>query len=160
MKAVPENLRPFITRSVHELFIDAVPADSKVAPQGNCELSDPFSRTDPDASGEAESFSRSSAEDVSYMTSEIARLRTENHALRNHCALWRKRAEMHGKANLKLINFAQALRDQASQIARDRNDLERRCLLLKQTIDGDCSYSDELVSKFSCPCTCISQKCT
>lgn len=68
---------------------------------------------------------------------EIARLRAENHALRTHCSMWRKRAETHGEANLHLIKFASALRDQASQIARDRNELEQRCFLLKRQLDGE-----------------------
>jgi hypothetical protein len=51
--------------------------------------------------------------------------------------MWRKRAETHGEANLHLIKFASALRDQASQIARDRNELEQRCFLLKRQLDGE-----------------------
>jgi len=76
--------------------------------------------------------------------SEIARLRAENKELRTNCSLWRKRAELHGEANLNLLKFARAVRDQASRIARDRNDLENRCLMLKQQLDGEYSYSDEL----------------
>lgn len=58
--------------------------------------------------------------------------------------MWHKRAEVHGEANLNLLKFARAMRDQASQIARDRNDLEKRCFMLKQLLDGECSYSDEM----------------
>lgn len=76
--------------------------------------------------------------------SEIARLRGENNALRNQCSMWRKRAEAHGEANLNLLKFAQAIRDQASQIARDRNELEQRCFMLKLQLDGEGTYSDEL----------------
>ncbi len=149
MKAVPKNLRPFITPSIRRLFVEAVPSESRVAPECNSfSSSDTFSWTNTGAFGEAGSRSRSSLEQVSVKdkTSEMARLRAENHALRNHCALWRKRAETHREANLTLLNLARVLRDQASQIARDRNDLEKRCFLLKQMIDGDCSYSDELAS--------------
>jgi len=138
MKAVPKNLRPFITPSIRRLFIEAVP------PESSFSSSDTFSWTNAGAFGEADSRSRSSLEQAP--VTEMARLRAENHALRNHCALWRNRAETHGKANLTLLNLARVLRDQASQIARDRNDLEKRCFLLKQMIDGDCSYSDELAS--------------
>jgi len=67
--------------------------------------------------------------------SELARLRAENIALRNNCALWRKRAEMHGAANLGLLNFARVVRDQASHLARERDQLQTRCHSLKRKME-------------------------
>lgn len=69
------------------------------------------------------------------MTSELERLRAENEALRSNCVMWRKRAEMHGAANLGLINFAKAVRDQAGHLARDRENLQTRCRSLSRKIE-------------------------
>lgn len=66
---------------------------------------------------------------------ELARLREENHTLQTHCVTWRRRAEMHGSANLNLINFAKVLRDQAACIARERDELQRQCQSLKRKIE-------------------------
>lgn len=72
---------------------------------------------------------------VTSSASELARLRAENFSLRNNCALWRKRAEMHGAANLGLLNFARVVRDQASHLARERDELQTRCHSLKRKVE-------------------------
>ena len=70
-------------------------------------------------------------------TSELSRLRAENIALRNNCAMWRKRAEAHGAANLNLLNFVRAIRDQAATLARERQQLEQHCRVLKRKLEDD-----------------------
>lgn len=144
-ETVPSNLRPFVTPSVRPLHMHDARSDSKT--ESTCSPASP-----PWTSNQSSiqpSNARSSCpphpaglSDVD-IPSEMARLRAENHALRNSCFLWRKRAETHGEANLNLLKFAQAIRDQASQISRDRNELEKRCFMLKRQLDGECSYSDE-----------------
>jgi len=69
--------------------------------------------------------------------SEISRLQAENHALRNRCVMWQKRAEFQGSANLNLIKLANAIRDQASHLARERDELQRHCSWLKSKVDDD-----------------------
>lgn len=157
LKTVPPNLRPFITPSVRRLFMDTVPSDGTTEIEASTASDGLLPRSGPSwpvrDSGPLSSqglLDPSSASSSSNKASEIARLRAENLALQNHCEMWRKRAEMHGKGNLQLLDFARAMRDQASQIARERNDLEKRCFLLKKTLDGDSSYSDELGVHFFC----------
>ncbi len=69
------------------------------------------------------------------MTIELQRLRSENEALRSNCSMWRKRAEMHGSANLGLINFAKVVRDQAALLGRERDNLQVRCRLLSRKVE-------------------------
>ncbi|PPR07003.1 hypothetical protein CVT24_011089 [Panaeolus cyanescens] len=109
---VPAHLRPFVTPSIRRVFLD--PSDQeKELPKD--------SETPP----------------VDDAAAELQRLRTENAALRNQCGMWRKRAEMHGSANLGLLNFARAVRDQASQLAREKLELEGRYLTLKRKAEED-----------------------
>ena len=68
---------------------------------------------------------------------EISRLQAENHALRNQCDMWQKRAEIQGSANLNLIKLANTIRDQASHLARERDELQRHCSWLKSKLDDD-----------------------
>ena len=68
---------------------------------------------------------------------DISRLQAENHALRNQCAMWQKRAEIQGSANLNLIKLANTIRDQASHLARERDELQRHCSWLKSKLDND-----------------------
>jgi hypothetical protein len=70
-------------------------------------------------------------------SSDISRLQAENHALRNHCVMWKKRAEIQGSATLNLIKLANTIRDQASHLARERDELQRYCSWLKSKLDGD-----------------------
>ena len=72
---------------------------------------------------------------IASSSSDISRLQAENHALRNHCAMWQRRAEIQGSANLNLIKLANTIRDQASHIARERDELQRDCSLLKSKLD-------------------------
>jgi predicted RNase H-like nuclease (RuvC/YqgF family) len=135
MKVVPPNLRPFVTPSVRKVFINTVPEMEPHPKQ-------PASSSSPSSSSTMTASSSSRKEDLA---AEVARLKAENQALHSSCAMWQRRAEMHGQANLGLLKFARAMRDQMSQIARDRNDLEERCYSLKRALDGDCDYSDEWV---------------
>ncbi len=151
LKTVPPNLRPFVTPNVRRLFIDTIPSEGTAEIEASTASDVLLSRPCPSRplrdSGPLSSqglLDSSPAPSSNNKASEIVRLRAENLALRNHCEMWRKRAEMHGEANLQLLKFARAMRDQASQIARDRNELEKRCFLLKKTLDGNTSYSDEL----------------
>jgi hypothetical protein len=70
-------------------------------------------------------------------SSDISRLQAENHALRNHCGMWKKRAEIQGSATLNLIKLANTIRDQASHLARERDELQRYCSWLKSKLDVD-----------------------
>ncbi|KDR80844.1 hypothetical protein GALMADRAFT_241321 [Galerina marginata CBS 339.88] len=127
LSIIPPNLRPFVTPSVRKLFLDkATPGE------------------DADVENQPETSS-SLAE-----SSELSRLRAENLALRNNCALWRRRAEMHGNANLGLLNFARAVRDQASALARERDGLQKHCHALKRKIEDDriSRYSDVALAGF------------
>lgn len=78
---------------------------------------------------------------VNDTAAELQRLRTENLALRNQCGMWRKRAEMHGSANLGLLNFARAVRDQAAQLSREKLEVEGKYLALKRKAEEDRSVS-------------------
>ncbi|KAF8902419.1 hypothetical protein CPB84DRAFT_1776039 [Gymnopilus junonius] len=111
LNVVPPNLRQFITPSIRRLYLDDIPPQ-----EAN------------DAKHLPESLSSSS---------ELSRLRAENIALRNNCAMWRKRAEVHGAANLNLLNFVRAIRDQATTLSRERQQLEQHCRVLKRKIEDD-----------------------
>lgn len=134
------------TPSVRPLHMDAARSDmgGHVPAHSSWRFSEPSTQI----SGVQSSSVPSAGPSDDKVPIEMARLRAENHALRNNCSMWRKRAEAHGEANLNLLKFARALRDQASQIARDRNELETRCFMLKKQLDGDCSYSNELSTSF------------
>ncbi|KAF9560129.1 hypothetical protein CPC08DRAFT_636975 [Agrocybe pediades] len=116
MSVVPPNLRSFVTPSIRRVYIDDMgPTEGSAEPE--------------------KEFSLSEASCSPSESSELARLRAENHALRNNCLMWRKRAETHGAANLGLLNFARVVRDQASILARERDELRRHCSALKRKID-------------------------
>jgi hypothetical protein len=68
---------------------------------------------------------------------ELARLRAENSNLRTQCMMWRRRAELHGAATLGLLDFARILRDKASSLSRERDELETRCYALKRQLDEE-----------------------
>jgi hypothetical protein len=74
---------------------------------------------------------------IASSSSDISRLQAENHALRNHCVMWQRRAEIQGSANLNLIKLANTIRDQASHLARERDELQRHCSWLKSKLDDD-----------------------
>lgn len=116
LSVVPPNLRSFVTPSIRRVYIDnAGPQEAPSEPE--------------------QEFSISEASCSTSESSELARLRAENHALRNNCLMWRKRAETHGAANLGLLNFARVVRDQASILARERDELRKNCSALKRKID-------------------------
>lgn len=124
VNVIPANLRPFVTPSIRRLYLNAQTAEEESAQD----------KDGKDAtSTESPAGSSMSAETAA----ELARLREENHTLRTHCSTWRRRAEMHGSANLNLINFAKVLRDQAAGIARERDELQRQCQSLKRKMEDD-----------------------
>jgi len=144
IKTVPSNMRPFVTPSVRPLHMDVLRSDSKAESSCTPKSSWTFS----ESSSTVRSHPAATSPSDDNVLSEMARLRAENNTLSNNCSMWRKRAEAHGEANLNLLKFARAIRDQASQIAKDRNELESRCHMLKQQLDGEGSYSDELRPNF------------
>ena len=80
---------------------------------------------------------------IASSSSDISRLQAENHALRNQCVMWQRRAEIQGSANLNLVKVANTIRDQASHLARERDELQRHCSWLKSKLD------DNELSRFS-----------
>jgi len=120
MNLVPPNLRAFITPSIRRVYLDT-PDRPAATPEKDAGRE----------TGAAPSTSVAS----SSQASEISRLQAENVALRTSCAMWRRRAELHGSANLGLLNFAKMVRDQASNLAREREELQNCCLLLKRRLD-------------------------
>ncbi|EDR01901.1 uncharacterized protein LACBIDRAFT_332902 [Laccaria bicolor S238N-H82] len=106
---IPQQLRLHINPSSRRVFIDSAKSDS----------SSSMSDTSP------------TSED------ELARLRAENRNLRTQCAMWRRRAELHGAAILGLLDFARVLRDKASSLSRERDELETRCYTLKRQLDEE-----------------------
>ncbi|KIM39682.1 hypothetical protein M413DRAFT_447140 [Hebeloma cylindrosporum] len=130
LNVVPANLRPFITPSIRRVYID--PSTS----QGNGNDTPDVNEQQRPAVAAGSSSRTAIMTSSSSASSELARLRAENIALRNNCALWRKRAEMHGAANLGLLNFARVVRDQASHLARERDELQTRCHSLKRKVEN------------------------
>jgi hypothetical protein len=76
-------------------------------------------------------------EPIASSSSDISRLQAENHALRDQCVMWQKRAENQGSANLNLFKLANTIRDQASHLARERDELRRHCSWLKSKLNDD-----------------------
>lgn len=110
--AIPPQLRPFVSAGIRRVYLDG---DAPVASDGNTDPSSP-------------STSHESSD-------EIARLRAENQTLRSHCVLWRRRAELHGAATLGLLDFARMVRDQATTLARERDELKRQYGSLKRKLE-------------------------
>lgn len=104
---VPPHLRPFVTPTIRRVYIDS-----------------------PETSGEP-----SSSSIPPKVAEDLAKLRTENATLRSHCLSWRRRAELHGAATLGLLDFARMVRDQAANIARERDEMKRECQSLKRKLD-------------------------
>jgi hypothetical protein len=107
---VPPNLRAFVTPSIRRLYIDSEPNPPDEV-QGN---DTPIAST----------------------SSDISRLQAENQALRNHCIMWRKRAEIQGLTNLNLMKLVDNIRDQASHLAHERDELQRHSWT-KHALDND-----------------------
>lgn len=107
LRMVPPNLRAFVTPSIRRLYIEE-------KEEGN---------DTPIASSSSES--------------DISRLQSENHELRNRCVMWQRRAEIQGSANLSLVKLANTIREQASHLARERDELQRHCSWLKRKLDHD-----------------------
>jgi len=108
LKMVPPNLRSFVTPSIRQLYIDSHSPEEE----------------------EEENITP-----IASTSSEISRLQAENHALHSHCTMWRRRADMQGSANLNLVKLIQTIQNQASQLAQERNELDRRFSWLKRKLD-------------------------
>lgn len=106
---IPQQLRLHINPSIRRLFIDSAKGES----------------------------SNSMTNTSSNPEDELARLRAENRNLRTQCVMWRRRAELHGAATLGLLDFARILRDKASSLSRERDELESRCYALKRQLDEE-----------------------
>ncbi len=78
----------------------------------------------------------SSSSDTDLQT-ENARLRAENAALQKNCAMWRKRAEAHSSSTLGLLQMMRLTREQATQVARQRDELRRKCDVLNRRLYGE-----------------------
>ena len=160
MNDVPANLRPFVTPSIRKVYLDMVPApdSSADAVLGSSGPASSSSSAMTAAVSATEQFSAAASSSVvdpnSSSAVELARLRAENHALKEHTAMWRKRAEQHGKANLCLLNFAQSIRDQAAVVARERNELQNQCLSLKRRLEEE-SNPNQLSDFFVLPCNLV-----
>ncbi|KAF8628705.1 hypothetical protein AX17_005928 [Amanita inopinata Kibby_2008] len=88
----------------------------------------------------------SSTPSGSELETENARLRAENAALRKNCSMWRKRAEAHSSSTLGLLHLVRMAQDQAMQVARERDELSRRCDALQRRLDhheGDPKDDDQ-----------------
>ncbi|KAF8634213.1 hypothetical protein AX15_001022 [Amanita polypyramis BW_CC] len=68
---------------------------------------------------------------------ENARLRAENAAMQKNCAMWRKRAEAHSSSTLGLLQLVRMAREQAIQLARQRDELRIKCEALCNNDDID-----------------------
>ena len=106
---IPQQLRLHINPSIRRVFIDSAKGESSSSMSNTCSNSE----------------------------NELARLRAENRNLRTQCAMWRRRAELHGAATLGLLDFARILRDKASSLSRERDELETRCYALKRQLDEE-----------------------
>ncbi|CAA7265195.1 unnamed protein product [Cyclocybe aegerita] len=135
ISVVPSHLRPFVNPSIRRVYVDLPDAESTA----DAVDADTDGKAPPAASGSP----GPSTSGPSSSSSEAARLRAENHTLRNNCAMWRRRAEMHGTANLGLLNFARVIRDQAAQLARERDVLQKRFESLKRRLDDDESINSK-----------------
>ena len=77
---------------------------------------------------------------VTEVTRENRRLQAEISALHTNCEMWRKRAEAHGAATLKLLTLLRITRDEASQVQRQvkqSNEPVRQYDVLKRRFEED-----------------------
>ncbi|KAF8347996.1 hypothetical protein F5887DRAFT_881394 [Amanita rubescens] len=84
----------------------------------------------------------SSSSDADLQT-ENARLRAENAALQKNCSMWRKRAEAHSSSTLGLLQMMRLTREQAMQAARQRDELRRKCEVLKGRLYDEDDEDDD-----------------
>lgn len=78
------------------------------------------------------------------LQTENARIRAENAALQKNCAMWRKRAEAHSSSTLGLLQLMRLTRDQAMQVARQRDELRRKCEILQRRLYGEDDVDDNV----------------
>lgn len=64
------------------------------------------------------------------LSTELARLRAENDALRYNCLMWRKRAEVHSAATLGLLELSRTAKDQIVQVVQQRDTIQKDYLKL------------------------------
>jgi hypothetical protein len=105
---VPQHLRQHIVPSVRRIFLDESPSTSTTL-----------------------------ATQPRVAVAECGRLTAENTSLRVHCALWRKRAEVHAAATLGLLNLARTANIQAEKMKQERDELQRQCRILKRKLDAE-----------------------
>ncbi|KAJ7034569.1 hypothetical protein C8F04DRAFT_956140 [Mycena alexandri] len=67
-------------------------------------------------------------------SADLARLLAEVHVLREHCATWRRRAEVHAAGNTTLLNLTRAAKDCALRMRAERDTERSQCLLLKRKL--------------------------
>ncbi|KAH6915748.1 hypothetical protein BKA70DRAFT_469402 [Coprinopsis sp. MPI-PUGE-AT-0042] len=128
--AIPPHLRPFLSAGIRRVYLDG---DASVTESNGTEH--PSSPT---------SASHESSD-------ELDRLRAENQTLRSHCVLWRRRAELHGAATLGLLDFARMVRDQATTLARERDELKRQYGSLKRKLEESNGPSSQQASPIEPP---------
>lgn len=58
----------------------------------------------------------------------------EAHALRQDCAMWRRRAEVQATANTTLLNIARGTKDYALRMRAERDAEHNRYVLLKRKL--------------------------
>ncbi|XP_006461771.1 hypothetical protein AGABI2DRAFT_71771 [Agaricus bisporus var. bisporus H97] len=97
LSTVPPHLRPYIIPSIRRVYLD-LPSKPE--------------QTDASTSHSSDALS-----------TEIARLRAENDALRHNCCMWRKRAEVHSAATLGLLEMSKTAKDQIFQLAQERDQI-------------------------------------
>jgi hypothetical protein len=59
---------------------------------------------------------------------------SELNALKEHCATWRQRAEVHAAANTTLLGFVRGAKDCALRLRAERDAERSRCVLLKRKL--------------------------
>ncbi|KAJ7154565.1 hypothetical protein C8R46DRAFT_1117758 [Mycena filopes] len=115
-KLVPPYLRPHIQPPIRKLFIDNNDAS---APPGSSPSSTPAAPTPAPVQGSA---------------ADLGRALAEAHALRQHCATWRHRAESHAMGNAALLALSRAAKDCALRMRAERDAERSQCVLLKRKL--------------------------
>jgi len=127
LRMVPPNLRAFVTPSIRRLYMD----------------SDPHPPDEDDTP-------------IAFTSSDISLLQGENHALRDYCVMWRRRSEIQGLANLNLMKLVHSSRDEASRLARERDELQRHCSWLERKLDDDESLTQGNATSLEPPLSFVS----
>ncbi|KAF8217635.1 hypothetical protein K438DRAFT_1556422 [Mycena galopus ATCC 62051] len=117
---VPAHLRPHIQPPLRPVFFDEMPTVASSSATSVPLASTSAVRTlSPSTSGDLQSAVRAVA---------------ELNALKEHCAMWRQRAEMHAAANTALLGFVRGAKDCALRLGAERDAERSRCVLLKRKL--------------------------